>query len=74
MLATGIAILTSVFPFHECGRASGINVAGVYLGLSLRPFLSGALTQQIGWRSIFLANVPLGLKVVGLLWRKIKGE
>ena len=60
IFGTGIAILTSVFPAGERGKALGINVAAVYLGLSLGPFLGGLLTQHLGWRSVFLVNVPLG--------------
>jgi len=52
IFGTGVAILTSVFPVEERGKALGINVAAVYLGLSLGPFLGGLLTQHFGWRSI----------------------
>jgi len=74
IFGTGVAILTSVFPVDERGKALGINVAAVYLGLSLGPFLGGFLTQHFGWRSIFLVNVPLGLAVVSLISWKLKGE
>jgi len=74
VFATGVAILTSVFPAQERGKALGIYVAAVYVGLSAGPFLGGLLTQHFGWRSIFLANLPLGLMVItGILW-KLKGE
>jgi MFS family permease len=74
IFGTGIAILTSVFPVKERGRALGINVASVYLGLSLGPFLGGILTQHFGWRSIFLVNVPIGLAVISMIFWKLKGE
>lgn len=44
IFGTGVAILTSVFPPRERGRALGISVAAVYIGLSLGPFLGGFLT------------------------------
>ena len=74
IFGTGVAILTSVYPVEERGRVLGINVAAVYLGLSLGPFLGGLLTQHFGWRSIFLANLPLGLIIITLLLWKLKGE
>ena len=41
IFGTGMAILTSVFPAAERGRVLGINVAAVYLGLSLGPVFGG---------------------------------
>lgn len=74
MFATAIAILTSVFPPQERGKALGINVAAVYIGLSLGPFLGGLLTQHLTWRSVFLINIPLGLTTICLVLWKLKGE
>src|SRR5512136_164062 len=39
----GAAILTSVFPSRELGRVFGINLAAVYFGYSVGPFLGGFL-------------------------------
>jgi len=70
----GAAILTSLFPSRELGKVLGINVAAVYLGYSIGPFLGGYLTQYLGWRSIFFVNVFLGsITVVFVFWR-LKGE
>ncbi|MFO7740440.1 MAG: MFS transporter [Desulfatiglandaceae bacterium] len=74
IFATGIAILTSVFPLSERGKALGINVAAVYLGLSFGPFLGGVLTQHFTWRSVFLVNIPFGIVIITLVWWKLKGE
>ncbi len=74
IFGTGVAILTSIFPPGERGRALGINVAAVYSGLSLGPFLGGLLTQHLGWRSVFLVNTPLGLGIVAVVAWKLKGE
>jgi EmrB/QacA subfamily drug resistance transporter len=69
-----VAILTSVFPIEERGKALGINVASIYLGLSLAPFLSGVLTQHLGWRSIFFFGALLGLVINALAFWNLKGE
>jgi EmrB/QacA subfamily drug resistance transporter len=74
IFSTAVAILTSVFPPQDRGRVLGINVAAVYIGLSLGPFAGGLLTQYLGWRAIFWANVPLGLMVIALIFWKLKGE
>lgn len=74
IFGTGVAILTSVFPPGERGQALGLNVAVTYLGLSLGPVLGGILTQQLGWRSIFLAVALLGVGAFVLTLWKLKGE
>ena len=72
--STSIALITSTRPVEERGRALGIYVAVVYLGLSLGPFLGGVLTHNFGWRSIFLVNIPLGVAIITLLLWKLKQE
>jgi EmrB/QacA subfamily drug resistance transporter len=74
IFGTGTAMLTSVFPAEERGRVLGINVAAVYTGLSLGPFLGGLLTQYLGWRSIFVINAILSTIVLGVIFRNLKGE
>ncbi len=71
---TGVAIITSAFPVNERGKAIGISVTSVYLGLSVAPFLGGLLTQEFGWRSLFIVTIPAGLLVVLLTWLAIKQE
>lgn len=71
---TGIAIITSAFPANERGKAIGISVTAVYLGLSVAPFLGGLLTQAYGWRSLFVVTIPPGLLVIVLTWLAIKEE
>ena len=71
---TSIAILTSVFPAEQRGRVLGINVAATYIGLSLGPFISGMLIEYLGWRSIFIASVPLGLLSIYMSLFRLEGE
>jgi EmrB/QacA subfamily drug resistance transporter len=74
VFATGIAILVSVFPVSQRGRVLGVNVAAVYIGLSIGPFLGGFLTQYFTWRSIFVFTIPLGFIIIGLVLLRLKGE
>ncbi len=74
LFGTGPAILVSTSPVEGRGRLLGLNVASVYLGLSLGPFLGGALTQSWGWRSTFIANVALGLFIIAFTLARMRGE
>jgi EmrB/QacA subfamily drug resistance transporter len=82
IFVTGLAIIISVFPSSERGKAIGINVTAVYLGLVTGPVLGGFLTQYFGWRSIFYLILILGLMLISLViwkmrkieWRETKEE
>lgn len=74
IFGTSVAILTSVYPPGERGRALGIYITSVYLGLSVGPFLGGLLTETLGWRSIFYVNIPMGIAIIGIVLLKLKGE
>ncbi len=74
IFGTGVAILTSVYPSQERGRALGINVSSVYLGLTLGPILGGTLSQSFGWRSIFWFNGLVGLVAFVVAFGWLKGE
>ncbi len=74
IFGTAVALLTSVYPPGERGFAIGLYTTAVYLGLSAGPFLGGLLTTYLGWRSIFLVNVPLGIIAIALVFGRIHGE
>ena len=61
MQALGTAIITEVFPASERGRALGIIGSIVAIGIAIGPPTGGLLIGLIGWRAIFLVNVPIGL-------------
>lgn len=74
IFSTAVAIITSVFPPHERGKAIGINTGAVYIGLSMGPVLGGFLVGEFGWRSIFIATIVCGTFVAVLIFLKLKGE
>ncbi|MDD1693222.1 MAG: MFS transporter [Methanoregula sp.] len=74
IFGTAVAILTSVTPPHERGKALGIYTTAVYLGLSIGPFFGGILTEYFGWRSIFFVNIPVGLFAVAMILFFLKDE
>ena len=74
IFGNGVALLTSVYPASERGRVIGINIAAVYSGLSMGPFIGGLLTQQLGWRSIFVVTAILSVATALITTWKLKSE
>ena len=64
---TSMAMVVSAFDPQERGKALGLNITGVYVGLSLSPFLGGVLNYQLGWRSVILFSVPFLIVIIALL-------
>ena len=58
---TGMAIMTSVFPSHERGRAVGLLMTTVGVGAVVGPAIGGLVVDFIHWRAVFFLNIPLGL-------------
>ncbi len=63
IFAVNTAMITSVFPASERGRALGLNAVFVALGVSAGPTIGGLITQYLTWRWIFFVNVPIGAVV-----------
>ena len=74
LFGTGVAILSAVFPPKDRGRALGINVSAIYLGLTCGPLLGGWVTQNISWRGVFIIHVPVAILVLVLAKLKLEGE
>src|SRR5215210_151043 len=64
-----LAIISTVFPENERGRAMGIWGLGTVMGPAIGPTLGGILTQHFGWPSIFFVNVPIGLVTILLSYK-----
>ncbi|WP_320171628.1 MFS transporter [Maridesulfovibrio sp.] len=61
-IATNMALLTDSIPREERGRAMGLAVAAVYVGLSIGPYAGGLVTSHLGWRWLYwLGMIPLGI-------------
>lgn len=71
---TSMAMIVNTFPAEERGKALGINITGVYVGLSLSPVIGGILNYNLGWRSVVLFGVPFLFVILALLLTKIEEE
>ncbi len=61
LMANGPAIVTQNFEYGSRGKALGILSMVVSTGLVSGPSIGGFLIGTLGWRSIFLVNIPIGL-------------
>jgi EmrB/QacA subfamily drug resistance transporter len=73
LYACSAAIVTLAYPPQTRGRALGIQVAGVYLGLTLGPLLGGIIIDHLGWRWVFVFTGALGAINSLLCWWGLRG-
>ena len=64
MFATSLALLAAAFHGRERGTAFGIWGATIGAAVAIGPLAGGALTETIGWESIFYINVPIGIAAI----------
>ena len=70
LVPNSLALLSHAYPDNKGrGRAVGIWAAGASVALISGPLIGGGLIALIGWRSIFLVNLPIGLAGLWLSWR-----
>lgn len=67
-MAMSQAIIISVFPPNERGRALGVNGMLIAVGLALGPSLGGLLLTVWGWQAIFTINIPIGILSFMFCW------
>ena len=60
MMPATLAIVSSIFPARQRGMAIGVWAGVSAGGLAIGPLLGAALTESLGWGSIFLLNIPFG--------------
>ena len=72
MNPVAMSIITNTFTDPR-ERAQAVGVWGAVFGISmaLGPIVGGTLVSSVGWRSIFLINIPVGLAAIILTLRFI---
>lgn len=66
LFAIGPALIGHEYRGRDRGRAFGIFGGVVGLAIAFGPLIGGGLTDGIGWRWIFLVNVPVGLAALAV--------
>lgn len=67
LMVSAFAIIGELFEPRERARYQGYSSAVFTLGSVLGPVGGGYLTDLLGWRSIFLVNIPIGLAVLAIV-------
>ena len=60
MYPIALAIVNNSFPSRQRGQALGLYSAAGVSAVMFGPVLGGVLVDNLGWRSIFYVNVPIG--------------
>ena len=62
--ANSVALVTTSAPRDRMRAALGVQAGAQALGLALGPAVGGVIVSTVGWRWVFLVNVPVGLVAV----------
>ncbi|MDQ0462590.1 MFS family permease [Caulobacter ginsengisoli] len=74
MLALSMAMAGETVPKARLGAAMGLLGTMSAVGTTLGPALGGMMIAGLGWRSIFLVNLPLGLLNLWLAWKALPAD
>ncbi len=74
LMANAPAIITLAFPPEGRGQALGMSGTMVALGSMTGPSLGGILVDSLGWESVFLINLPIGLVGAAFAWKLLPDE
>ena len=71
MFATSLALLAATFQGRERGTAFGVWGATTGAAVAVGPLIGGLLTETVGWQSIFLINVPIGIGAIAVTLTRV---
>lgn len=74
ILANETGILTNFYPTNRRGMVLGLQSTMTYVGLAAGPALGGLIITWLGWRWVFLINLPIGLLLLVLALRIIPSD
>jgi EmrB/QacA subfamily drug resistance transporter len=74
MFATGLALIAQDFQGPARGKAIAAWGATVGGAVAIGPLVGGVLTSGVGWRWIFIVNVPIGVVAIWLSQTKMRNQ
>jgi EmrB/QacA subfamily drug resistance transporter len=73
MFAVSLALIAQEFPAgKERGTAMGAYGATIGVAVAVGPLVGGALTDALGWQSVFFLNVPIGLAALAVTYLRLR--
>src|SRR5215217_43394 len=73
MFAVSLALVAQEFSAgRERGTAMGVYGATIGVSVAIGPLVGGALTESLGWESIFFLNVPVGIAAIVITLTKLR--
>ncbi|UWU70656.1 DHA2 family efflux MFS transporter permease subunit [Bradyrhizobium sp. NC92] len=72
VMPLAMAILSGTFGREERAKALGIFSGITGFALIIGPAIGGLLTEQLGWRSIFWINLPIGAFAATLVRARLR--
>ncbi len=73
MFAVSLALIAQEFPAgRERGTAMGVYGATIGVAVAIGPLVGGALTDSLGWQSVFYLNVPVGLATLAVTYLRLR--
>ena len=73
MFAVSLALIAQEFEAgRERGMAMGAYGATIGVAVAVGPLVGGALTDSLGWESIFYLNVPIGIGALAITQLKLR--
>jgi EmrB/QacA subfamily drug resistance transporter len=73
MFAVSLALIAQEFGAGR-ERATAMATYGATIGIAVAigPLVGGALTDGLGWQSVFLLNVPIGIAAIVVTFTKLR--
>jgi len=66
-----LTLISEAFSAEKRGAAIGLWGGITGLGVAIGPVVGGAVVSGIGWHWIFWLNVPVGLALIPLAWKRL---
>jgi EmrB/QacA subfamily drug resistance transporter len=71
MFATSLALLSDAFRGRDRAAAFGVFGAVTGVAVAVGPVLGGVITSGLGWRWIFLVNIPVGIAAIAITLTRV---